>query len=58
MTITRLSRQAGRRYGQMGGSLLIVMFASIGTTGTIIPVGQSPHAARYRWGYHDSTVYR
>lgn len=57
--ITRISKQGGRRYGQMGGSVLSIAFLmSLGTTGAAPVVGQSPGASRYRWSFHDSTVYR
>lgn len=58
MTVTRLSKQGGRRYGQMGGSILISFLASVGTTGSAPILGQSPGASRYRWQFHDTTVYR
>lgn len=58
MMITRLSKQGGRRYGQMGGSMQIAWLSSIGTTATLVVTGQSPGASRLRWGFHDSTVYR
>lgn len=58
MMVTRLSKQGGRRYGQMGGSMLVTFLMSVGSTGAAPILGQLPAAGRYRWGYHDSTVYR
>lgn len=58
MMITRLSKQGGRRYCQMGGILQIAFMMSVGTTGAAPVLGQLPAGGRYRWGYHDATVYR
>lgn len=34
--VTRLSKQGGRRYSQMGGSGLVAFLASVGTTVTAV----------------------
>lgn len=58
MSVTRISKQGGQRYSQMGGSMLVSFLASVGTTSAVIVLGQSPGASRYRWAFHDSTVYK